>query len=442
VNTAVLEHLRDRELGRAKSELGLLDREETLATLRALPATEQVLAYRLLDKQYAIEIFEMLSEDEQVWLLEEMTRSEAAAVMAGLEVDDQARLIEEAPAAVAKRLLAALPASDRASVGILLSYPDDSAGRIANPNYLAVRPHAVAGDVLERVRHSPLGPEEVTTVFVIDAERRYLGLVNVVELVKADPNSTAGDLARLPDIAVATTSPAEEAARLPRHHDLGAIPVVDSERRLVGIIAVDDAIRVLQEEADEDLARTGGSEPLGRPYLTGNAFYLARKRAVWLLLLGVAAVLTVNVLAAFEETLDSVVALALFVPLLIGTGGNSGSQAATVVIRAMSVGEVRFRDLPTVLWRELQVGSMLGLMLATIAFPVVWTFFGADLATVIAATLAVICLWASFVGGMLPILAKRVGIDPAVISAPLIATLIDATGLLIYFWIAIAVLGL
>lgn len=442
MNTTLLEHLRDRELREAKSDLRALNPEETVTALRDLPATERVLAYRLLDKQYAIEVFELLSEDEQVQLLEAMTRSEAADVLGGLDVDDQARLIDEAPAAVAKRLLSALPAVDRARVGILLSYPDDSAGRIANPNYLALRPHISAARALEAVRRCPLGPDEVTTVFVIDVDRRYLGLVNVVELVKAAPDRAVGELARLPDIAVTTTSPAEAAARLPRHHDLGAIPVVDSERRLVGIIAVDDAMRVLEEEASEDLARSGASEPLTRPYLVATPFYLARRRAGWLLLLGVAAVLTVNVLAAFESALESVVALSLFIPLLMGTGGNSGAQASTVVVRSMAMGEVRFRDLPKVIAREARVGLMLGLMLAVVALPIVWVFFGAAFATVISSTLLFICVWASTMGGMLPVLAKRVGIDPAVISAPLIATLIDATGLLIYFSIAVAVLGI
>ncbi|MDS1271015.1 magnesium transporter [Lipingzhangella sp. LS1_29] len=442
MHSMLLERLQERNLARAKESLNLLSPDEAVAALREFPATEHVLAFRLLDKQFAIEVFELLSEDEQVNLLEAMTSSEAADVLAELDLDDQARLVDEAPAAVAKRLLAALSAADRARVGTLLSYPADSAGRIANPHYLAVRPHVTAREALATIRNSHLDAEDLGTVFVIDVDRRYLGLVSVVELVKAPESQQVADLARLPDIAVATTEDAETAARLPQRHDLTAVPVVDSERRMVGIIHTDDAIRVLEEGTSEDLARTGGSEPLSRPYLLATPFHLARKRAVWLLLLGVAAVLTVNVLAVFEETLEAVVALALFFPLLIDTGGNSGSQAATVVIRAMSVGEVRLRDFVKVVWREAQVGLMLGLMLGAIALPVIWTFFGLEFAVIVASSLALICLWASFVGGMLPMVAKRVGIDPAVVSAPLITTLVDATGLIIYFLIAMSVLGL
>lgn len=442
MHSTLLERLQGRDLARAKEALQKLSPEEAVTALRQFPATEHVLAYRLLDKQFAIEVFELLSEDEQVGLLEAMTDSEAADVLAELDLDDQARLVDEAPAAVAKRLLAALPASNQARVGTLLSYPADSAGRIANPRYLTVRPHTTARQALETVRHSQLDADDLGTVFVIDVDRRYVGLVNVVELIQAAQDQHVAELARLPDIAVATTEDAETAARLPQYHDLTAVPVVDSERRMVGIIHVDDAIRVLEESTSEDLARTGGSEPLGRPYLVATPFHLARKRGVWLLLLGIAAVLTVNVLAVFEETLESVVALALFFPLLIDTGGNSGSQAATVVIRAMSVGEVRLGDFLKVVWREAQVGFMLGLMLGAIALPVIWVFFGIEFAVIVATSLAVICLWASFVGGMLPMVAKRVGIDPAVVSAPLITTLVDATGLIIYFLIAMSVLGL
>ena len=221
-----------------------------------------------------------------------------------------------------------------------------------------------------------------------------------------------------------------------------ALPVVDAEDRLVGVLTVDDAMEIIEAEETEDISRAGGVEPLGLPYLEASVLLLARKRAVWLLLLGVAAVATVTVIGGFEDRIEEVSTLALFIPLLIDTGGNSGSQAATVVIRAMAVGELRFRDIPRMLRKEFAVGVLLGLMLAALAFGPVTLFFGAAFATVISLTLFFICSWATFAGGFLPPLAKRIGVDPAVFSAPVITTLVDATGLLLYFGIAVTVLGI
>jgi magnesium transporter len=238
------------------------------------------------------------------------------------------------------------------------------------------------------------------------------------------------------------TDDREPAARLILESDLLALPVVDGEDRLVGMITFDDAMEILEAEETEDLERLGGSLPLDRPYLAATVLGLARTRALWLLVLVVAAVLTVNVLQIFEQTLEEVVTLAVFIPLLIGTGGNSGSQAATVVIRAMSVGEIGFRDLPRVVIREARVGLLLGAMLAAVGFWPVALVFGVKLGAVISLTVLAICTWATFAGATMPILAKRAGVDPAVVSAPMVSTLVDATGLVIYLSIARLILGL
>jgi magnesium transporter len=234
----------------------------------------------------------------------------------------------------------------------------------------------------------------------------------------------------------------ERVARLIQEADLLALPIVDLEGRLVGIVTVDDAMEVLEEEQTEDLARTGGSQPLGRPYLTVSALQLARSRILWLLVLIFAATLTVNVLNVFEATLEQVVTLALFIPLLIGTGGNTGAQAATTVIRAMALDEVRFRDLPRVVMREFLVGLLLGSMLGGLALVPVTIFFDVRFAFVVGLTIITICTWAATVGALLPLIARRLGVDPAVVSAPFITTLVDATGLVIYFLIARVILGI
>jgi magnesium transporter len=234
----------------------------------------------------------------------------------------------------------------------------------------------------------------------------------------------------------------EEVARLIREADLLALPIVDTEDRLVGLVTVDDAMEVLEEEVTEDLARAGGAEPLGRPYLTTSVLQIARSRVVWLLVLIVAAGLTVNVLQFFEPLLSEIVTLALFIPLIIGTGGNTGAQAATTVTRALAVGEVRYDDLGVVILREARVGLLLGTTLGALAFVPAWLFAGSGIATVVALTLVAVCTLAAFVGALLPLLARRVHVDPAVMSAPFITTLVDASGLIVYFVIAQAVLRL
>jgi magnesium transporter len=227
-----------------------------------------------------------------------------------------------------------------------------------------------------------------------------------------------------------------------READLLALPIVDSEDRLVGIVTVDDAMEVLEEEETEDVARAGGAEPLGRPYMSTSILQIARSRVVWLLLLILAATLTVNVLSAFQTTLDQVVKLALFIPLVIGTGGNTGAQAATTVTRAIAVGEVRFDDIGVVVLREARVGLLLGAMLGVLALGPAWIFVGREIATVVSLTLLSVCTLAALVGALLPLVARRMGVDPAVMSAPFITTLVDASGLVLYFLIARAVLGL
>ena len=420
-------------------EQGALDIAEELVRLddedRAMP-------FRLLPKNRALAVFEALDPIHQKELLDALGEIDADQLFGQIDADDRARLIEEVPATVARRLLASLPADSRDNTNRLLGYPEESVGRTMSPRYVSVRATMTAADALAKVRRAGLRSREVLALPVTDDQRRVVGAIDLPDLVTASPGTTVGELTR-PDVySVRVDEDQEVGARLVQEADLVALPVVDTEDRLVGVLTVDDAMEVIELEETEDAMRAGGLEPLDVPYLEATVLRLARKRAVWLLVLIIAAVLTVNVLGFFEDTLEEVLALALFIPLLIDTGGNSGSQAATVVIRSMAVGEVRFSDLPRILRRELVVGLLLGVMLGVIAVPVVSIFFGLDFALVIGSTLLVICTWASFAGGMLPLVAQRIGVDPAVVSAPVITTLVDATGLIIYFLIARAVLGI
>jgi magnesium transporter len=421
-------------------ENGTLDIIEALARLEP---EERAVPFRLLDKDRALVVFEGFDPLHQQQLLEALREERVRELFGGLEADDQARLLDEVPAAVAARLQAGLPADQRAATAALLGYPAGSAGRIMTPDFTNVRASMTVADALAKLRHAGPRPTRAQTLVlpVTDDQRRLIGVVELADLVTAAPTIRIRDLMAPETLSVRADEEQEKAARLVQEADLIALPVVDREDRLVGMITVDDAMEVVEAEDTEDFSRAGGSEPLEQPYLSASAFQLARKRAPWLLLLGGALTLTVFVLESFETALTTLPALAFFIPLLNGTGGNSGAQASTLVVRALAVGEVRLSDLAKIVWREVRVGLALGTILAVVALPAVALFYTVEIGLVIAVTMVGICTLASFAGGMLPLLAKRIGIDPAVVSSPLITTLVDASGLVIYFLIAYAVLG-
>lgn len=410
--------------------------------LARLEPDERAIVFRLLGKDRAAAAFEVLDPVHQGELLESLADETIHDLFHALDAADRTELLEEMPAIVAKRLLAELPHEARRFTNEVLGYDEDSTGRVMSPRYVSLREDMTAAQALDKVRNARLRPREVLLLPVTDAGRHLKGYVNLPDVVTADQDQPVSTFLHPETYWVSANEDQEVAARLIQEANLVALPVLDDERRLVGVLTVDDAMEIIEEEETEDAARAGGAEPLLVPYLDAGVLTIARSRALWLLLLIGAAVLTVNVLQVFESTLERVVTLAVFIPLLIGTGGNSGAQAATVVVRAMALGEVRIADLPSILRRELVVGVLLGTMLGTLAFPIVGLVFGWELGAIVGLTLLAICTWASFAGGLLPVLARQVGIDPAVVSAPLITTLVDATGLVIYFLVARAVLGL
>jgi magnesium transporter len=421
-------------------EHGTLDITDALARL---DPQDRAVPFRLLDKDRALAVFEALDPMHQQQLLEGLRDERVRELVHALEPDDRARLLDEMPAAVATRLQAGLPPEQRAATAALLGYPAGSAGRIMTPDFTSVRASMTVADALTKLRRAGQRATRAQTLVlpVTDDERHLLGVVELPDLVTAAANTRIRELMKAETWSVRADEEQERAARLIQEADLIALPVVDRENRLVGMITVDDAMEVVEAEDTEDFSRAGGAEPLEQPYLAASVLQLARKRAPWLMTLAVAFSLTVIVLNSFEEALEALPALAFFVPMLIGTGGNSGAQAATLVVRAMAVGEVRLSDIGRIIMREMRVGLVLGTLLAVVAFPIVTAFYSVSIATVISFTLVGICTWASFAGGMLPLIAKRIGIDPAVVSSPFIATLVDATGLVLYFLIAYAVIG-
>jgi magnesium transporter len=419
--------------------LGASSVVEVAEELSRLPTERRAVPFRLLAKNRALEVFEELDPALQQELLDGLRDANVRHLFEQMDPDDRAALVDEMPAKVAKRLLAGLSPHERRMTATLLGYPEDSAGRIMSPEVVSLRETMSAAEAIEKVRRAGRHAETVYALPVTDSQRRLVGMLGLRDLVLADPETQVATLMDTEVYSTGVDTDQEAAARLMLDANLLALPIVDSENRLVGVVTVDDAMEILEEEETEDVARAGGAEPLGRPYLTVSVLHLARSRVVWLLVLIIAASLTVRVLDVFEDSLAAVVHLALFIPLLIGTGGNTGAQAATTVTRAIALGEVRFADVARVIFREMGVGAMLGAMLGGLAFAPVALVWDSHIAIIVSLTLLTICALATFVGSLLPLLAKRLGADPAVMSAPFITTLVDATGLIVYFLIAIAV---
>ncbi|MGV3160390.1 magnesium transporter [Corynebacterium sp. 32222D000AT] len=396
---------------------------------------------RLLPREKSIEVFDALDSAHQADIIDELGNADVYAFFDELDPDDRVSLLDELPAEIADRLLRSLDKTERDVTGVVLGYPKGSVGRRMSPEVPEIYREMTVDEALAKLRATADAVETIYTLPVTRKDRRLVGVVSFRELFMARGNRMVEDLMREPVFAYAYDD-AEETARWFLPLDLLAMPIVDESKRLVGLLTWDDATDIVEEEDSEDSARAGGTEALQQPYMSTPLLKLVRSRIVWLLVLAVSALLTVQVLDAFEETLAAAVVLSLFIPLLTGTGGNTGNQAATTVTRALALGDVRKQDILAVMWRELRVGMLLGAVLGLLGVGLATLAYGFDIGLVIGITLFLVCSMSATVGGMMPILAKAVGADPAVFSNPFISTFCDATGLIIYFFIAKAVLGI
>ena len=396
---------------------------------------------RLLPRDKSIEVFDALDSAHQADIIDELGNADVYAFFDELDPDDRVSLLDELPAEIADRLLRSLDKTERDVTGVVLGYPKGSVGRRMSPEVPEIYREMTVDEALAKLRATADGVETIYTLPVTRKDRRLVGVISFRELFMARENRLVEDLMREPVFAYAYDD-AEETARWFLPLDLLAMPIVDESKRLVGLLTWDDATDIVEEEDSEDSARAGGTEALQQPYMSTPLLKLVRSRIVWLLVLAVSALLTVQVLDAFEETLAAAVVLSLFIPLLTGTGGNTGNQAATTVTRALALGDVRKKDILAVMWRELRVGMLLGAVLGLLGVGLATLAYGFDIGLVIGITLFLVCSMSATVGGMMPILAKAVGADPAVFSNPFISTFCDATGLIIYFFIAKTVLGI
>lgn len=413
-------------------------------------ATEQrILLFRLLPKEEAAETFVELDNDTQEMLIHAFSDTELREVIDELYLDDTVDIIEEMPATIVKRILKNTDSQTRASINTLLRYPEDSAGSIMTPEFVDLKKTTTVEDAIKRIRRTGVDKETIYTCYVTDESRHLIGVITVKELLLHDNDDRIEDLMETNVIYINTHDDQETAANLLSKYDFLALPVVDMEQRLVGIITVDDAMDVLVDENTEDIQKMNAILPNEKPYLKMTTFETWKTRIPWLLFLMVSATFTGMILNAFEDKLSAMIILTSFIPMLTGTSGNAGGQASAVIVRALSINEIDFKDILKVMWKEVRVGLVCGITLAIVNFVKIWlidkSLLGMDNITlkvdlVISFTLIIEVVFAKLVGCAFPILAKKLKFDPAVISSPFITTVMDALSLLIYFGFATAIL--
>jgi magnesium transporter len=394
--------------------------------------------YRILPKPIAAEVFAYMDADRQQMLIEALTDVEVSEIMNRLFVDDAVDFIEELPANVVKRVLQNVLPEKRKIINQILQYPDDSAGSIMTTEYVDLREDASVREAFDVIRATGLNRETIYTCYVIRRDRLLVGAVTAKTLMLAEPQDQIGAIMDANPVFAYTTDDQEAAAALFRKYGLLAMPVVDKEQRLVGIITIDDIVEVIEEENTEDFEKMNALRPSDEPYLKTSVVRLAKNRIIWLLALMLSAAITGGVISAFENALAILPILVAFIPMLMDTGGNAGSQSSTLIIRGMALGEISLRDIIRVLWKEIRIGALCGLGLGLINFVRIYLMNGKNLflSLTVTASLFVTILMAKSVGCILPMVAKRLKIDPAIMAAPLITTIVDGASLIIYFSIA------
>ena len=411
--------------------------------IAGLPEAMQAIAFRLLPKDEAIEVYEYLDSSVQELLIEKFKQQEVLDIVDKMSPDDRARLFDELPATVVRRLVEQISPPERAATAQLLGYEADTAGRLMTPEYICLTEKLTVGETLERIRSLANASEVIYYLYVTDGARQLSGIVSLRDLVTAQPQQTLGEIMTRDVVYVHTDTDQEEVARLIQRYDFLAVPVVDREQRLVGIVTVDDVIDILERETTEDIYALGGVESGGDNYFQTNLFTVARKRVVWLFVLLLTNTVTGSIIRSQEDILQQVVTLAAFIPLLTGTGGNVGAQSSTVIIRGLNTDEIRDMGVVQVVFREALAGALLGTILGTVATLWAYLLQGNFLvALAVGGSLVAIAVLASVAGSALPFLFRSFGFDPALMSAPFITTAVDVLGVLIYFNIARMVLGL
>lgn len=440
----LIELLSTKQYTKLRQYLAEFNEADIAGLMDELEEEEMLKVFRILPKDLAADVFSYLDVDNQQMIITSLTDREAANIINNLMADDAVDLLEEMPASVVKKLLANASPDVRRDINHLLRYPEDSAGSIMTVEFVDLKENLTVDQAIERIRKVGVDSETINICYVLDAQRKLVGTVALRYLLLSEGDEIIGDIMHENVISIHTLMDQEEVARQFKKYDFIAMPVVDNEERLVGIITVDDIVDILEEENTEDMEMMAAIVPSDKPYMKTGVWETFLKRFPWLLLLMVSSAFTQAIITSFEAALSVCAVLTAFIPMLMGTGGNAGGQASVTVIRGLSLGEIEYRDVPRIIWKEVRVAVICGICLAAANFAKLMLFdrVGLMVASVISLSLIAVVLLAMFVGCILPIGAKRIGFDPAVMASPFITTIVDALSLLVYFKFATMILGI
>ena len=433
----------NKKYNELKKILNELNSADIPGILEEFDKEDVIRIFRLLSKEQAGEAFSYMESDMREKLLEDLTDRELKSVIDELFMDDTVDLIEEMPSNVVKRILKLVNKEDRNTINELLKYPEDSAGSIMTTEFIDLKENMTAEQALKRIRKIGTDSETIYTCYVLTEKRILKGIINIKDILIAPKEKLIKELMETNIISANTLEDQEEVAKKFDKYDFYALPVVDNESRLVGIITVDDAINVLQDEAQEDFEKMAAITPTEDGYFETSVWKHAKNRIVWLLILMLSAAITGNILAQYEAAFAVAPLLVAFIPMIMGTGGNCGSQSSTLIIRGLATDEIKLKDIFRVIWKEIRVAFIVGVALAIVnAIRVIVQYRDIQLAIVLGITLIVTTMVSKVLGCVLPMLAKRLKLDPAIMAAPLITTLVDVCSILVYFQVATSIMGL
>lgn len=438
------EQLENKQFAAFRAQVSEMSEVDVAAFLELLPDELLLKAFRLIAKDMAADVFSYLPPDVCAKLIEHASGQELGTLIEDLYVDDAVDLLGELPAGMVSKIMKQAKPETRALINKFLAYPEDSAGSVMTAEFLTLHMDQTVGEAISKIRRQGADKETVHVVYVTDARRVLEGTLDLSDLLFAAPETPLADIVDTNVVSATTTEDKESVAAKISRYNLLALPVVDSENRLVGIVTVDDALDVMEEEATEDIEKMAAITPTDKPYLKTGVFATYLKRIPWLLLLMISATFTGAIITHYENALGAYVVLTAFIPMLMDTGGNAGGQASVTIIRGLSLGDIRLRDILRVLGKELRVSVLCGLSLSVVTFGKLMLFdrVGLTVALVVSLTMLAAVVVAKIIGSSLPILAKRLGFDPAVMASPFITTIVDALSLLIYFRIACSMLNI